>query len=123
MSQLQPGRKRGQQWNRFKSYGLQNSKAFKSPIVGICDDTFNTGESKYAAQFNQSKVNIARYLQRQYPDKGYRVAQTVWTGQAQTSPLPHALPVVVAPDVHDPDDVLLRGIALKSVGKVHPAGE
>ena len=88
-----------------------------SPIVEVCDNTFNTGESKYAAQFNQSKVNIARYLQRQYPDKGYGVSQTVWTGQVQTIPLPPALTVVVAPDVHDPDKVLLRGVVVKLVGK------
>ena len=40
------------------------SKAFKSPIVEISSDTFNTGQSKFAAQFIQSRKNIASYIQR-----------------------------------------------------------
>ena len=31
------------------------SKAFKSPIVDIASDTFNMGQSKFAAQFTQSR--------------------------------------------------------------------
>ena len=34
------------------------SKAFKSPIVEIASDNFNTGQIKFAAQFTQSKKKL-----------------------------------------------------------------
>ena len=34
------------------------SKAFKSPIVDIASDTFNTGQIKFAAQFTQSRQTL-----------------------------------------------------------------
>ena len=33
-------------------------KAFKSPIVEIASNTFNTGQSKFAAQFTQSRKTL-----------------------------------------------------------------
>ena len=81
------------------------------PITEIANDTFNTGESKFAAQFNQSRDNVARYLQRQCGmDEGYRVALTVKTGQVQTIPLPAPLPPVAEGAAADPDKVILREI-------------
>ena len=34
------------------------SRAFKSPIVEITSDTFKTGQSKFAAQFTQSRKTL-----------------------------------------------------------------
>lgn len=121
MSQLQPGRGRGHQRNRFNSAAKSAAlkpKAFKSPITEIANDTFNTGESKFTAQFNQSRDNVVRYLQRQCRiDEGYRVALTVKTGQVQTIPLPPPLSAVAEGNAADPDGVLLRTINIRSVGK------
>ena len=79
------------------------SKAFKSPIVEITSDTFNTGQSKFAAQFNQSRKNIASYVQRNVGKEAYLVAQTIRTGVLQTIDLPSPVPV------NDPeaDDIII----------------
>ncbi len=48
-------------------------------------DTFNTGQNKFVAQFTQLQKNIANYLQRTLASKGYLVAKTVRTGKEQQS--------------------------------------
>ena len=111
MSQLHQDRGHRPQRKRFVN---QKLKAFKSFILEIYDNTFNMGESKYAAQFNQSKINIAWYLQRQYPDEGYRVAQAVRTGEEQTIKLPDKL---ADEKKDDKDKKVLEEIAVKAVGK------
>ena len=47
------------------------SKAFKSPIVEITSDTFNTGQSKLAAQLKKSRKNIASYAQHSVGKEAY----------------------------------------------------
>ena len=64
------------------------SKAFKSPIIEITSDTFNMGQSKFAAQFTPSRKNIASYVQRSVGKEAYLVAQTIRTGVLQTIDLP-----------------------------------
>ena len=63
-------------------------KAFKSPIVEIASDTFNTGQSKFAAQFTLSRKEISSYIQRSVGKEAYLVAQTIRTGVLQTINLP-----------------------------------
>ena len=56
--------------NRFgRARGAQvknTPRAFKSSTKEIEDDTFNTGASKYAAQFGVARLNIANYLQKKH---------------------------------------------------------
>ena len=73
------------------------SKAVKYPIVEIASDTFNTGQSKLAAQFTQSRKNIASYIQHSVGKEAYMVAQTIRTGVLQTIDLPPPVPA------NDPD--------------------
>ena len=68
------------------------SKAFKSPIVDITSDTFNTGKIKFAYQFTQSRENIASYVQHSVGKEAYLVAQTIRTGVLQTMDLPPHVP-------------------------------
>ena len=63
-------------------------KAFKYPIVEIASDTFNTVQSKLAAQFTQSRKDIASYVQHSVGKEAYLVAQTIRTGVLQTINLP-----------------------------------
>ena len=72
----------------FPQAGGEATKGFKSAISKIAQDTFNTGQNKFAAQFTQSRKNVANYLQRTSASEGYLVAQTVRTGKEQTIPLP-----------------------------------
>ena len=69
------------------------SKAFKSPIVEITSNTFNTGQSKFDAQFTQSRKNIASYVQHSVGKEAYLVAQTIRTGVLQTINLTPPVPV------------------------------
>ena len=64
------------------------AKAYKSSIPGIKEHTVNTGQNKVAAQFTQSRKNVANYLQRTENDEGYLVAETVRTGKQHTIDLP-----------------------------------
>ncbi len=56
-------------------------------ISEIANNTFNMGQNKFATQFTQSQKNVTNYLQRMC-DKGYLVAQTVQTREAQPIKLP-----------------------------------
>ncbi len=73
------------------------AKAYKSSIPGIEEHTFNTGQNKFAAQFTQSRENVANFLQQTATDEGYLVAETVRTGKQQTIDLPPPI------DGNDPD--------------------
>ena len=90
------------------------SKAFKSPIVEITSDTFNTGQRKFAAQFTQSRKNIASYVQHSVGKEAYLVAQTISTGVLQTIDLP---PPVPANDPEADDLVIVREKVLRAVAK------
>ena len=72
-------------------------KAYKSSISGIEEHTFNTGQNKLAAQFTQSREDVANYLQQISNNEGYLVAETVRTEKQQTIKLPPAI------DANDPD--------------------
>jgi hypothetical protein len=52
-------------------------KPHKSAISEITNNTFNTDNNKFMAQFMESQKNIANYLQRSSAAKGYLVAETV----------------------------------------------
>ncbi len=47
-----------------------------------------TGQNKFAAQFTQSRKNIANYLLRTAALEGYLVAENVHTGKKQGIELP-----------------------------------
>jgi hypothetical protein len=50
---------------------LTKPKGYKSAISEIATDTFNTGQNKFAAQFTQSRKNVANYLQQTLANEGY----------------------------------------------------
>jgi hypothetical protein len=90
------------------------AKAYKSSISGIEEHTFNTGQNKFAAQFTQSRENVANFLQLTAHDEGYLVVETVRTGKQQTIDLPPPI------DRNDPDaeDLkIVRAEEVKSVAK------
>jgi len=89
-------------------------KGFKSAISEIVQDTFNTGQNKFAAQFTQSCKNVANYLQRSSVSEGYLVTETVWTGRKQMIPLPAAVDAN-APDAADLK--IIRGKEVKTIAK------
>ena len=57
-------------------------KIYKSPVVGVEEETFSTGHSKFALQFKTSRRNVANFIQRSLSDEGYLVAETIRTGTA-----------------------------------------
>ena len=90
------------------------SKAFKSPIVEINSDTFNTGQSKFAAQFTQSRKNTASYVQHSVGKEAYMLAQTIRTGVLQKIDLP---PPVPANDPEADDLIIIREEVVRAVAK------
>jgi hypothetical protein len=98
----------------YKGRGDPPSKGFRSAISKIVNDTFNTGQNRFAAQFTQSRKNVANYLQRTAPDEGYLVAETVRTGRAQV--------IVLPPPVNDTtsdaaDQKILQEEAVRAIAK------
>jgi hypothetical protein len=75
------GRRKGRYFPR--GGGIKIVKLHKSAISKIAQDTFNTGHNKFAAQYSQSRENMANYLQRSSTAEGYLVAETVCTGRKQ----------------------------------------
>ncbi len=71
--------------------GGEPTKGFKSAISEITQDTFNTGQNKFSAQFTQSRKNVRNYLQRTVSLEGYLVAKRVRTGKKQLIALPPAV--------------------------------
>ena len=90
------------------------SKAFKSPTVDITSDTFNTGQIKFAAQFTQSRKNIATYIQRSVGKESYLVAQTIRTRVLQNIDLPPPIP---ANDLDADDLAIVRVEVGRAVAK------
>ncbi len=70
---------------------LGKEKRFTSSISKIKDNTFNMGQNRVAAQFTQSRKNVANYLERKASDEGYLVAIMVRTGKEQTIALPRPI--------------------------------
>ena len=105
---------RGYGGGRYRGQTLFVSKAFKSPIVDIASNTFNTGQSKFAAQFTQSRKYIAGYIQRSVGKESYLVAQTIRTGVLQTIDLP---PPVPENDPEDDDLIIVREEVVRAVAK------
>ena len=90
------------------------SKAFKSPIVEITSDTFNTGQRKFTAQFTQSRKNITSYIQRSVGKEAYLLAQTIRTGVLQTTDLTPPVPVN---DPYGDDLIIVREELVRAVAK------
>ena len=77
-------------------------------------DTFNTGQNKFAAQFTQSRKNVANYLQRTSANEGYLVAEMARTGRQQIIELPPA----VDPNGSDADNQrIIRAEEVKTIAK------
>ncbi len=90
------------------------TKGFKSAISKIAQDTFNTGQNKFAAQFTQLRKNVANYLQRTSASEGYLVAEMVRSGREQTIALPDA----VGPNAPDAADLaIIRAKEVKTIAK------
>jgi hypothetical protein len=90
------------------------AKAYKSSITEITNNTFNTRQNKFVAQFMQSRKNVANYLQHMSTAEGYLVAETVRTGKKQIIKLPPA----VDPNAPDVDNLnIIRAEEVKSVIK------
>ena len=98
----------------FGKKGDPPSKGFKSAISEIANDTFNTGQNRFAAQFTQSRKNVANYLQRTASDEGYLVAETVRTGKLQTIALPPPIDML-ASDAKD--QKIIREEAVRAIAK------
>ena len=84
----------------YRGQGDPPTKSLKSAISAIANETFNTGQNRFAAQFTQSRKNVANYLQCTAADEGYLVAETVQTGKEQII----VLPLAVNPNAADADD-------------------
>ena len=87
---------------------------FKSAISEIAEDTFNTGQNKFTAQFTQSRKNMSNYLQRTLAYKGYLVAKTVRTSKKQIIKLP---PAVDESAADAEDQKIIRAEEIKTVAK------
>ncbi len=98
----------------FPRTGGEMTKGFKSGISEITQDTFNTGQNKFAAQFTQSRKNVANYLQCTSASEGYLVADTVRSGREQMIALPDA----VDPNAPDAADLtIIRAKEVKTIAK------
>ena len=91
MSQQLAGRGGRGKGGRHRVAFASIPKPFKSPITEIAYATFNTGQTKYAAQFTLSRKNIANYVQRTGGKESFMVARTIQTGDKQVIALPAAI--------------------------------
>ena len=107
------GRSRGKS-RYYPQGGVDATKAFKSTISKIAEDTFNTGQKKFATQFTQSRMNVSNYLQRTLAYEGYLVAETVCTGKKQIIELP---PTVDESAAVAEDQKIIRAKEVKTVVK------
>ena len=113
------GRGRAGRSGRRTTY--DGPRAHKSNIAEIADDTFNTGHSRFVAQFSRSRENVANYIARRIGGKeGHLLALEVKTGQLQTVTLPAALAQNAGADEQAVRAVLLN-TAAKNRGKLDGA--
>jgi hypothetical protein len=94
--------------------GAELTKGLKSVISKIPLDTFNMGQNKFAAQFMQSRKNIANYLQCMASLEGYLVAKTVRTRSQQIIALP---PAVNESAANVKDQKIIRAEEVKTLVK------
>ena len=105
---------RGTRHLKFHPRAGESTKGYQSAISEIAMDTFNTGQNKFAAQFTQSRKNVANYLQRTSASEGYLVAETVRTGKHQIIELPPA----IDPNASDAEDQkIIRAEEVKTIAK------
>ena len=90
------------------------TKAYKSTISEIAEQTFNTGQNKYTEQFTQSCKEVANYLQWTLAEEGYLVAEMVRPRKEQTIPLP---PPVDANAPDKEDLIIIRAENVKTISK------
>jgi len=83
-------------------------------ISEIANDTFNTGQNQFTAQFTQSRKNVVNYLQRMASDEGYLVAETMRMGKLQTIVLP---PPIDATASNAEDQEIIREEAVRAIAK------
>ena len=83
-------------------------------ISKIATKTFNTGQNKFAAQFTQSRKNVANYLQHTSVNEGYLVAKTVRTGREQIIKLP---PAINPNATNANDQKIIRAEEVKMIAK------
>ena len=89
-------------------------KPYVSTVQGIEEFTFNTGHNSHAAQFTQSRLKVANFIQRSGMEEGYLVAETIRTGTAQSI----GLPAAVDPNAPDAKDLeTIRTEMVKTVAK------
>jgi hypothetical protein len=98
----------------FRSQGNPPIKGFRSSITEIVTDTFNTGQNKFAAQFIQSRKNVANYIQQTAADEGYLVAGMVRMGKEQLITLPPPINQSVA-DAED--QKIIQEEAIRAITK------
>ena len=89
-------------------------KAFKLAISKNAEDTFNTGQNKFATQITQSHKNVSNNLQHTSTYEGYLVAGMVHTGKKQIIELPPAVDESTA-DAEDQN--IIRAEEVKTVAK------
>ena len=105
---------RGTRNFRFHPRAGEATKVYKSAISKIATETFNTGQNKFAAQFTQSRKNVANYLQRTSANEGYLLAKTVRTGREQIIKLPPAINPNVA---NSNNQRIIRAKEVKTIAK------
>ena len=105
---------RGYGGGRYRGRAPFVLKVFKSPIAEIASNTFNTDQSKFAAQFTQPRKNIASYIQRSVGKEEYLVAQTIRIGVIQTIDSP---PTVPANDPEADELIIVREEVVRAVSK------
>ncbi len=98
----------------FGKKGDPPSKGFKSVISKIANDTFNTGQNQFMAQFTQSRKNVVNYLQRMASDEGYLVAETMRMGKLQTIVLPPPIDTTAS---NAEDQEIIREEAVRAIAK------
>jgi hypothetical protein len=90
------------------------TKGFKSAISEIAHDTFNTGQTKFAAHFTQWQKNVPNYLKCTAALEGYLVVETGRMGRKQVIDLPSAI------NPNDPeleDKKIIRSEEVKAIAK------
>ena len=102
------GRGRGKRNLRFCPRAGEATKGYKSAI------SINMGQNKFAAQFTQSRKNVANYFQRTLESEEYLVAETVRTGREQIIKLP---PIIDPNAANTDDQKIIRGEEVKTIAK------
>jgi hypothetical protein len=98
----------------YRGQGDPPTKGFKSVISKITNETFNTGQNRFAMQLTQSRKNVANYLQQTGADEGYQVTKTVRTGKQQIIALP---PPVNANTLDAEDQKIIHKEGIRAIAK------